>query len=281
LCLGVDFGSMNRGTTIPSLVKSELQNIQISYPKSLPEQQLIVAILDDAFAKIEKVKTNVEQNLKNSKEFFENTLHSIFSNNEKEWKTTRLGDVCTINDGTHFSPKNSSEGKYMYVTAKNIKPYFIDLTKISFISERDHNEIYSRCSPVKGDVLYIKDGATAGIATINTLEEEFSLLSSVALLKCSSKILNTFLVHYMNSAFGKKNFLGYIGGAAITRLTLVKIKNVNISLPPLKKQIAITQKIDDLQYNTNKLETIYKQKLKDLEELKKSVLQKAFSGELK
>jgi type I restriction enzyme S subunit len=272
---------MNRGTTIPSLVKSELQNIQISYPKSLPEQQLIVAILDDAFAKIEKVKTNVEQNLKNSKEFFENTLHSIFSNNEKEWKTTRLGDVCTINDGTHFSPKNSSEGKYMYVTAKNIKPYFIDLTKISFISERDHNEIYSRCSPVKGDVLYIKDGATAGIATINTLEEEFSLLSSVALLKCSSKILNTFLVHYMNSAFGKKNFLGYIGGAAITRLTLVKIKNVNISLPPLKKQIAITQKIDDLQYNTNKLETIYKQKLKDLEELKKSVLQKAFSGELK
>lgn len=268
------------GATIKEIRPTKLAEIiEIPLPP-LSEQQRIVAILDDAFAKIEKAKANAEQNLKNSKEFFENTLYSIFSNNEKEWKTTRLGDVCTINDGTHFSPKNSSEGKYMYVTAKNIKPYFIDLTKISFISEKDHNEIYSRCSPVKGDVLYIKDGATAGIATINTLEEEFSLLSSVALLKCSSKILNTFLVHYMNSAFGKKNFLGYIGGAAITRLTLVKIKNVNISLPPLKKQIAITQKIDDLQYNTNKLETIYKQKLKNLEELKKSILYKAFSGEI-
>jgi type I restriction enzyme S subunit len=177
--------------------------------------------------------------------------------NEEVWEHTRLGDVCQINDGTHFSPKNSSDGEYMYITAKNIKPYFIDLTKISYISEKDHKEIYARCSPVKGDVLYIKDGATAGIATLNTLDEEFSLLSSVALLKCSPKILNTFLVHYMNSKIGKENFLGYIDGAAITRLTLIKIKNVCFSLPPLKEQQTIVQKLDALSTETKKLEAIY------------------------
>ena len=115
---------------------------------------------------------------------------------------------------------------------------------------------------------------------MNTLDEEFSLLSSVALLKCSSKILNTFLVHYMNSVIGKKNFQGYIDGAAITRLTLVKIKNVCLSLPPLAAQQLIVSKLDSLSTETKKLQAIYQQKIKDLEELKKSVLSKAFAGEL-
>jgi type I restriction enzyme S subunit len=168
----------------------------------------------------------------------------------------------------------------MYITAKNIKPYYIDVSNISYVTEDDHNDIYSRCSPKKGDVLYIKDGATAGIATVNTIEEEFSMLSSVALIKCSNIILNTFLVHYMNSSVGKKNFLGYLDGAAITRLTLIKIKNVCFSIPTLEEQQSIVNKLDALRAETQKLEAIYKKKLDCLEELKKSVLQKAFAGEL-
>jgi len=252
----------------------------IKYPKSIPEQKRIVAILDEAFSAVAKAKANAEQNLKNAKELFESYLQSVFENKGDDWEHLRLGDLCQINDGTHFSPPNTLDGKYKYITAKNIKPYYIDLTKISYISEKDHKEIYARCSPIKGDVLYIKDGATAGIATINTLDEEFSLLSSVALLKCSSKILNMFLVHYMNSIIGKKNFLGYIGGAAITRLTLVKIKNVCLAVPPIKVQQTIVKKFDSLAEETKKLESIYQQKIADLEELKKTILQKAFNGEL-
>ena len=273
--------SLARGTAQKNLDVPAFRIIEINYPKSLPEQRRIVSILDEAFAAIAKAKANAEQNLKNAKELFESYLQGVFEKKGDGWEHIRLGDVCQINDGTHFSPKNSSDGKYMYITAKNIKPYYIDLTKISYISEKDHKEIYARCSPVKGDVLYIKDGATAGIATLNTLDEEFSLLSSVALLKCSNKILNTFLVHYMNSTIGRKNFLGYIDGAAITRLTLIKIKNVCFSLPPIKTQQIIVQKLDTLSAETQKLETIYQTKLNDLEELKKSVLEKAFNGELK
>ena len=264
------------GATRQRISRKNLGLIPIPLPP-IPEQQRIVTILDEAFAAIAKAKANAEQNLKNAKELFESYLQNIFETKGKEWEHTRLGE---INDGTHFSPKNTSDGEYMYITAKNIKPYYIDLTKISYISKKDHKEIYARCSPVKGDVLYIKDGATAGIAAINTLDEEFSLLSSVALLKCTSKILNTFLVHYMNSEFGRKNFLGYIGGAAITRLTLIKIKNVCFSLPPIKEQIIIVHKLDAIATETKKLQAIYIQKLNELEELKKSFLQKAFSGEL-
>jgi type I restriction enzyme S subunit len=168
----------------------------------------------------------------------------------------------------------------MYITAKNIKPYSIDLSKISFITEKDHKEIYARCSPKRGDVLYIKDGATAGIAAVNSLDVEFSLLSSVALLKCSSNILNTFLVYYMNSIAGKKNFLGYVDGAAITRLTLVKIKNVCFYLPPIKTQLDIVSQLDILRSQTQKLVSVYSEKISDLEVFRKSVIRKAFSGEL-
>ena len=278
--MSVDFKKYVAGAAIPHIYFKDYKNEPFLWMPLL-EQQRIVAILDEAFAAIAKAKANAQQNLQNAKELFESYLQGVFENKGEGWEHIRLGDVCQINDGTHFSPKNTSDGEYMYITAKNIKPYFIDLTKISYISEKDHKDIYSRCSPKKGDVLYIKDGATAGIAALNTLDEEFSLLSSVALLKCSKKILNTFLVHYMNSTIGKKNFLGYLDGAAITRLTLIKIKNVGFPLPPLKTQQTIVQKLDALSAETKKLENIYQQKINDLEELQKSVLQKAFSGNFK
>jgi type I restriction enzyme S subunit len=267
------------GTSIPTLSQKNLGSLKLPLP-SLPEQQHIVSIIDKAFEAIDKAIENTQKNLQNAKELFESTVRRLFELKGKDWPVIKLGEICKINDGTHFSPKNNSEGKYMYITAKNIKPYFISLKNVTFISEKDHKEIYSRCSPKKGDVLYIKDGATTGIAAINNINEEFSLLSSVALLKCSDRIINSFLVHYMNSSVGKENFLGYIDGAAITRLTLVKIKNVEINLPPHHEQRLIVDKLDLLRIESEKLQSKYQQKLCDLEELKKSVLNKVFAGEL-
>lgn len=267
------------GAAQQNLSLTQLRNLSIPLPP-LPEQQRIVSILDECFAAIDQAKANAEQNLKNARELFESYLQGVFEKRGEGWELSRMGDICRINDGTHFSPKNGNDGAYMYVTAKNIKPYYLDLSNITYVSEVDHKEIYARCAPVKGDVLYIKDGATAGIAAINSIEAEFSLLSSVALIKCSDKILNTFLVHYMNSTVGKKNFLGYIDGAAITRLTLVKIKNVCFPLPPLNEQQNIVHKLDTLRSETQKLVTVYQQKIASLEELKKSILKKAFAGEL-
>ena len=273
------FDYLAAGSTVRNLNISLVSSIKVPLPP-LPEQQRIVSILDKVFAAIDKAKANAEQNLKNARDVFNSYLQGVFEKKGDGWEHIRMGDICQIYDGTHFSPKNGRDGDYMYITAKNIKPYYIDVSNISYVTEDDHNDIYSRCSPKKGDVLYIKDGATAGIATVNTIEEEFSMLSSVALIKCSNIILNTFLVHYMNSSVGKKNFLGYLDGAAITRLTLIKIKNVCFSIPTLEEQQSIVNKLDALRAETQKLEAIYKKKLDCLEELKKSVLQKAFAGEL-
>ena len=181
--------TLGTGATFKELSTKALAGTEIPIPP-LYEQQRIVSILDKVFTAIDKTKANAEQNLKNARDVFDSYLQGVFEKKGDGWEHIRMGDICQIYDGTHFSPKNGRDGDYMYITAKNIKPYYIDVSNISYVTEDDHNDIYSRCSPKKGDVLYIKDGATAGIATVNTIEEEFSMLSSVALIKCSNIILS-------------------------------------------------------------------------------------------
>src|SRR5690606_21747763 len=86
--------SRNRGTTIPSLVKSDLLTIDVPFISSLPEQQRIVSILDEAFAAIAKAKANAEQNLKNAKELYESYLQGVFEKKDDGWEEKRLGELC-------------------------------------------------------------------------------------------------------------------------------------------------------------------------------------------
>lgn len=154
------------------------------------------------------------------------------------WEKKMLKTVCVkLNDGTHFSPESFEEGEYKYVTAKNIKESGFDFTNITYVSEAVHRPIYERCNPELGDVLYIKDGVTTGIAMVNTLNEEFTLLSSVALLKQNRKIMDGyFLAAVLNNENMYSNIRSNMGGAAITRLTIAKLNMIQIIVPPLKLQ---------------------------------------------
>ena len=262
-----------------TLNKEKLNVVPIVVPP-LEEQKRIVAVLDKKFAQIETLKTAAEKNLQNTKQLFQEELEKAFSNTS--WEKKRLEDICDkIVDGTHNSPTNTRTGDYKYITAKNIKPTGIDLSDITYVTKEIHQSIYSRCNPEKGDVLLIKDGATTGIAVVNELEYEFSLLSSVALLKPNKKILNSYCLAYLlNSDQTYKQFRAKMEGAAITRLTLVKIKNFEIPLPPLEGQKRIVAHLDSLSEKVHQLEEIYTKQLADCEELKQSLLQKAFDGEL-
>ena len=158
------------------------------------------------------------------------------------WEMRRLQDVCKkLTDGTHFSPKSFSSGDYKYITAKNIKIDGFDFTGLSYVPEAVHRSIYERCNPEYGDILYIKDGVTTGIAMINTLHEEFTMLSSIALIKYDRSLLNgIFLKTLMNSQPFYAAMRNNMGGAAITRLTVKKLCDTIVLVPPLalQKQLA-------------------------------------------
>lgn len=171
------------------------------------------------------------------------------------WAWVHLIDVLTkLTDGTHHSPTNQTEGAFKYITAKNIKPEGVSLANVSYVTAKVHHEIYARCNPEKGDILYIKDGATTGIVTINDLDEPFSMLSSVALLKLSKHVYNRLIVEFLRSPFFYSQMRGFMKGAAITRVTLKRMAPALIPLPPLAEQQRIVAKVDELMALCDRLE---------------------------
>ncbi len=214
---------------------------------------------------LERIKAEKEQLVREKVIRKEKTL-PIIQNDKcpfaipESWIWSRLGEICIkITDGTHHSPLNSETGEIKYVTAKNIKDNGIDLTNITYISQDLHEEIYNRCNPEYGDLLFIKDGATTGIVTISNLQEQFSLLSSVALLKLPKEIHNKFLMYAIRSPFFYNSTRNDMFGVAITRVTLEKIQYSGIPIPPLLEQHRIVAKIDQLIKLCDELEHTIKQ----------------------
>ncbi len=193
----------------------------------------------------------------------------------KEWRIESLNNTCSkILDGTHFSPE-SKDGSFKYITSKNIRNEGLDLTNISYISLVEHRNIYSRCPVKYGDILLTKDGASTGACCKNTLEEEFSLLSSVAMLRSDHTVLNSdYLLQFIKSPVGQKTITDTISGQAITRITLEKIRNYPIPLPPLPEQQKIAEILGTWDLAIETLTKLIAAKTKR----KKALMQQLLSG---
>ncbi len=226
-------------------------------------------------------KSNRPQKIKEFKDLSSDEIQNLPSI-PLNWSWQKFGNVCLkIMDGTHFSPKNINEGDYKYISARNIKEGRIDLTKISYVSKEDHQEIYSRCDVKKGDVLYIKDGATTGRAAINNFEEEFSLLSSVGVFRTSHHlIVPKFLEYYLNAQITRNRMLSRIAGVAITRLTLIKLNNSVFLICSPQEQHQIVKEIESRLSVCDKVEESILESLEKAKALRQSILKKAFEGKL-
>jgi type I restriction enzyme S subunit len=166
------------------------------------------------------------------------------------WREVSLDSVCVkIQDGAHHSPQHlyaeGGAGRFPYITSKNIRNDWIDLEKLEYADEAFHQSIYPRCNPELGDVLLTKDGANTGNVAINTLDEPFSMLSSVCLLKPDpTRLLSRWLMYYIQSDEGYAKITGSMTGAAIKRIILKTIKTSQIPLPPLSEQKRIVAILD-------------------------------------
>ena len=172
-CLSYDFNEHNRGTTIPSLVKSELLGIKIPLPP-LAEQQRIVAILDEAFEGIATARKHAEQNLQNAKALFESHLEAVFNS---QWQTSRLvplSELTTdITDGDHLPPPKSQIG-VPFITIGNIikKSNKVDFRDTFMVPRAYYDALKDYRKPRMGDVLYTVTGSF-GIPVIVESDSEF------------------------------------------------------------------------------------------------------------
>jgi type I restriction enzyme S subunit len=202
---------------------------------------------------------------------------------KKGWQIKTLGDVCvTVQDGAHESPKlqfdSPGNGRFLYITSKNIRNNYLDLENVTYVDEEFHNRIYPRCRPGVGDVLLTKDGANTGNVTLNTLDEPFSLLSSVCLIKTAPDfLLPSFLSYFIQSPDGLKSITGQMTGAAIKRIILRDIKLAKIPIPPLPEQQRIVALLDEAFAGLATAKANAEQNLQNARAIFESHLQAVFS----
>jgi len=272
----IDAKDLMQNVAYPSLKLSDIKQIKIPIPP-LPEQKRIVSILNRAFEAIDQAKANAEQNLKNAKELFESYLNGVFENKSDDWEERTLGEVYDVRDGTHDSPKYIVEG-FPLITSKNLKNGAITHDKVKFISESDYKKINKRSKVDIGDVLFAMIGTIGN--PVEIIDEPNYAIKNVALFKVNKYQNSSFLRYYLSSPFVVDKMNKEAKGTTQKFVGLGYLRNFPILIPPLETQNQIVQKLDELQAETKKLEAVYQQKIDDLEELKKSVLQKAFNREL-
>jgi len=256
--------SLQKGASYPAVTDSDIRNQYITYPKLLSEQKRIIDILDKAFAAIDKAKANVEQNLRNAKELFESYLKEVFESKGEDWEEKNIEDISTeIFAGGDLPKEYSLERSDKY----NIPIYANAITDNGLYG-------YTNMSRVKRPALTISArGSGTGHTEIRVCPF-LPIVRLIVIIPDSSKVRLGFLKH----AIDNMDILH--SGSAIPQLTVPMIKGYIVGLPSLEVQDIIIEKLDKLAFNLDKLRLLYGKKITDLEELKKSILQKAFSGEL-
>lgn len=162
------------------------------------------------------------------------------------WRSVRVEDVCNkVTDGAHHTPKYVLDG-VPFLSVKDISKGKVDFSNTRFVNQETHNQLFKRCNPEYGDLLYTKVGTT-GVAKVNDTKKEFSLFVSVALLKLKNDLIKPYFFEYMlNSPDAYEQAQSKTRGVANRNLVLRDIKNIVIPLPPLNEQKRIVAKLDAL-----------------------------------
>jgi type I restriction enzyme S subunit len=259
-----------------SVNQQDINKVEIHYPKSISEQKRIVAILDEAFESISKAKENAENNLKNATEIFESYLQSVFENKGEEWEEKTLDAVCKISSKL-IDPREETYIDLCHIGGANIES--ITGCLIDLKTSKEENLISGKFPFDNSMILYSKIRPYL----VKVVRPDFSGICSADIypLKPVDSILDRDFLYFLLITKDFTNFA--IKGSARAGMPKVNRKHLfsySTFFPTLPEQQSIVSKLDALSTETKKLEAIYTQKLADLDELKKSILQKAFEGKL-
>ncbi|EAK6192948.1 restriction endonuclease subunit S [Campylobacter jejuni] len=260
-------------TTLAILNKTEFSKLEIIYPKDIKEQERIVRILDESFANIDESIKILEQDLLNLDELMQSALQKAFNplkDNAKEnyklpqgWEWKSLEEISENISAGGDKPKNCTESK----TAKNQIPVYANgVNNNGLVGYTDKATIIKPS-------LTISARGTIGFVCIRK-EPYFPIVRLISLIPCE----NILCLHYLY--FCLNFFIAKGEGSSIPQLTIPKFKSLQIPLPPLKEQEQIAKHLDFVFEKTKALKELYTKELKDYEELKQSLLDKAFKGEL-
>jgi type I restriction enzyme S subunit len=253
----------SRGATVHRIMADQIRAMEILVPP-LSEQRRIVGILDEAFEGLATAKANAEQNLQNARALFESHLQAVFTQRGKGWVETTIDKISTNLDSKRVPITKSDRvsGKYPYYGASGIVDYVEDyiFDCDALLVSEDGANLLARSTPIAFSV--------SGKYWVN---------NHAHILKFESMATQRFAEFYLESI----KLDDYVTGAAQPKLNQKSLNAIPIPIPStIDEQVAIVDVIEALSSETQRLESLYQRKLAALDELKKSLLHRAFSGEL-
>jgi type I restriction enzyme S subunit len=268
----IDHGT---GTTMIHVAKGSMEERAIPVP-ALQEQRRIVAILDEAFEAIATAKVNAERNLRSAREVFESELRALFTERQGGWKDRTLTDVCDILSKL-VDPRDDQYQDFLHVGAGNIESKTGELVEVKTAREEqlisgkflfdDESVLYSKIRP------YL----------IKVVRPDFSGLCSADIYPLAPKaglIIRDYLYYLLLTPGFTEYAIKGSARAGMPKVNREHLFAYAFSLPPIHEQGRTTARLDTLDGETRRLAAIYERKLAALDELKKSLLHRAFSGQL-
>ena len=279
-----DLSTHITGLTVPKLNQAKLKEIPLLLP-SLSEQERIVSVLDEAFEAIDTAIVNTEKNLLNTEELFQSILDQQFSDldsDESEWQQKKLSDLFKVGSSKRVLKSQwKSEGVPFY-RGREITRLSVDgfVDNELFISENDYQEYSEKYGvPEAGDIMITAIGTIGNSYIVNAKDRFYFKDASVLWLKKQTSIKSSFINYWLKSS----SFFSQLdegNSATVDTLTIKKLQNLMIFTPSLFEQERIVSVLDEATTSVQALRDGLLSKLAGLEELKQSVLEKAFSGEL-
>lgn len=253
---------------------NKFKELTIQLPAAA-EQQRIVTILDETFDGIATAKANAEKNLQNARALFESHLQSVFSERGEGLKNSELGAVCVFSQGIQVDVKHQSESKkgddqvrflrIVDFTQGGEPPRYIDNPGAKFIV-------------VASDIALVRYGASTGFVCRGL---DGAIANNLFRVIPNDSLLTTeYLYWFLKSPLFQDEIKRKMNGAAMPAISFGMIKDINLPMSSFADQARVVSMLNELAFEVSRLESIYLRKLTALDDLKKSLLHQAFSGQL-
>ena len=290
--------SSTYGAKMPRANSDFINNIYVQIPP-LSEQQSIATYLDQKCSEIDELITLQEEMITKLQSYKQSVITEAVTKGldknvplkdsgiewigeiPEHWEIVDLKHLCKkITDGSHFSPQTTDEGEF-YITVSNVFEDKIHFENAHKISIKDFNTlILNGCQPPIGSILLTKDGTVGRTAVVN--DNNFVVLSSLAILSLKDKILAEYVKYVLDSDALQEQMKLLMAGSALRRITLNKIYTLKmIYAPTFHEQQSIADYLDQKCSEIDELISIKQQKIEKLKDYKKSLIFECVTGKRK
>lgn len=276
------------GSGMVHITLKPFKSTRIMLPE-LNEQRRVVGKVESLFAKLDEAKEKAQAVVDSFETRKAAILHQAFSGkltanwrvehgiSMDSWKCVKFSDVLDVRDGTHDSPTYHDMG-YPLITSKNLKDGQITDKDIRYISKEDYEKINERSKVDIGDILFAMIG-TIGNPVVVQNEPQFAI-KNMALFKNIGRINPYFVKYYLESKTVNDKMQKDAKGSTQKFVSLGYLRAFLIDVPLELEQMEIVHILDNLLAEEQQAKETAEAVLEQIDTIKKSILSRAFRGEL-